>query len=267
MVEEVGREFRGDYDPDRRRLLLVEDEALIRQVTRRYLGLIGYQVLEAATGAEALKKIEDDAPDIMVLDYNLPDCIGVDLYRRIVEKYWAIPAILVSAYELDRETLRAADELEIGGFLRKPYGFSDLNAMLRHLAGKRRIFPLRPRRFVTRKHWYSVRPGYLSRQVFRKMFRDRLDPGGHVHFYIEGYDDHVVLLCNRQTMGKVIAKSPRCGKGECIKWEASQLADFEQEAVLRELSQEINLVKVDAADYEMSWPTLADFLCWLELND
>ena len=67
-------------------------------------------------------------------------------------------------------------------------------------------------------------------------------------------------------MGKVIAKSSSCKSGECIKWEHSSFGKYRPETVLSDLSDAVSLVRVDAADYEMSWPTLADFLCWLELN-
>ncbi|MCX6349055.1 MAG: hypothetical protein NTV79_06100, partial [Candidatus Aureabacteria bacterium] len=121
-------------------------------------------------------------------------------------------------------------------------------------------------RFISNIPAYDLRPKALSRQVFRKIFREGLDHGGHVHFHLEGHSDHIVFLCNRRAMGKVIAKSSACKSGECIKWEYSSLAKCNPETIISDLSGSVNLVRVDAADSEMSWPTLADFLCWLELN-
>jgi len=46
----------------------------------------------------------------------------------------------------------------------------------------------------------------------------------------------------------------------------SSFSKYSQEKVLKELNQDIIQVRIDAADYQMSWPTMADFICWLELS-
>ena len=114
--------------------------------------------------------------------------------------------------------------------------------------------------------WLSAVAPFSGPSVFRKVFREGLDLGGHVHFHVRGHEDHLILLCSRNALGKVIAKSPACGKGECIRWEKSSFSRVEPEEALATFAPEINLVRIDAADYEMSWPTMADFLCWLELS-
>lgn len=250
---------------DQKKILVVEDEPLIRQVLRRYLGVQGYQVLDCARGDEALRIAGEEIPDAVIIDHNLPDMSGLELYRSILKNNGQIPAVLISAYRLSRKELKVAGELGINGFLRKPFGFHHLKKILRGAFSKS-IFRRSKTRFFLKEPSYNLNPRFLAREVFRKIFREGLDLGGHVHFHVEGFSDHIILLCSRRTLGKVIAKSPQCGKGECIKWEKSSYAQYDPDKIFSQFGQNINLVRVDAADYEMSWPTLADFLCWLQLN-
>ena len=64
----------------------------------------------------------------------------------------------------------------------------------------------------------------------------------------------------------MIAKSKQCGSGECIPWDRSSFREYNRDKAIKELNQEINLVMLDAADYQMSWPTLADFICWIKFS-
>ncbi len=63
-------------------VLIVDDEPLIRWSLRQRLEQVGYRVLEASTGAEALAKLPEGV-DLVLLDYRLPDSDGVSLIPRI----------------------------------------------------------------------------------------------------------------------------------------------------------------------------------------
>lgn len=249
----------------RKRILIVEDEPLIRQVMARYVGVLGYRPAVCSTGKEALDHIRNYHPDALILDHHLPDMLGLDLYRKLYEEERAIPALLTSAYKLSSQELNDARELGIRGFIQKPFNFRSLKTMLASLFRPRRFLFSRPR-FASKHTTIDLRPKVVARRVFKKVFRSGMDRGGHVHFHVQGHSDHLILLCGHHSLGKVIAKSPQCREGECIQWERSSFVGFDPESVLTDLSKDINQVKVDAADYEMSWPTLADFLCWMEFN-
>ena len=65
------------------RILVVEDEADLRQVLEFNLAQHGYEVETAATGAEALRSARERKPDLVLLDIMLPDCTGLDVCRQI----------------------------------------------------------------------------------------------------------------------------------------------------------------------------------------
>jgi len=83
---------------DQVRILVVDDNAATRYSTARVLRSVGWTVLEAATGTEAIEKVRDNIA-LVILDVNLPDVMGFEVCRRIrtVEKLTRLPVIHLSA--------------------------------------------------------------------------------------------------------------------------------------------------------------------------
>jgi PAS domain S-box-containing protein len=115
-----------------RRVLVVDDEPLVRMHLRHALESQGYEVSEAATGADALSAIERLAPSAVVLDVTMPDISGIELLRRMRAQGLTVPVILSSGYhaaalDVERDSFQ--------GFLAKPYTSSELlEAVARVLA-------------------------------------------------------------------------------------------------------------------------------------
>jgi CheY-like chemotaxis protein len=80
-------------------ILLVDDEDIVRRATADMLTDIGYAVIEAASGAEALRLVRDGAGcDVIVSDYLMPGMNGVDLIRHVRDLQPSLPAMLISGY-------------------------------------------------------------------------------------------------------------------------------------------------------------------------
>jgi len=106
-----------------RRVLVVDDERLVRSHLRHALRSQGYEVIEAATGTAALAAIEREVPSAIVLDVTMPDISGIELLRRIRARGVRAPVILSSGYhaaalDVERDSFQA--------FLAKPYTLSEL---------------------------------------------------------------------------------------------------------------------------------------------
>ena len=111
-----------------RTALVVDDEQVVRLVLRRYLGRVGWTVVEAATAERALELLaEGPAPDIVFCDLNLPGLSGVALCRRIAELHPALAARLVLT---SGDAAKAAAELEAASIdrpiLGKPFALAEL---------------------------------------------------------------------------------------------------------------------------------------------
>lgn len=103
----------------------------------------------------------------------------------------------------------------------------------------------------------------LAERVNDKVFRGKGITDGHVHFYISGHHDHIILLCSRSEPGTVIVKSPDCKKGEGSPWNQSSFAAFNRECFLQEVARKISMIRIDCGGCNKSWSGLNDFLRWL----
>jgi two-component system KDP operon response regulator KdpE len=110
------------------RLLIVDDERPIRRFLNASLGG-QYNVMEAATGQEALEKVTAHRPDIILLDLGLPDMDGLEVTRRLRE-WTRIPIIVISIQDEEEQKIAALDA-GADDYLSKPFGIGELNARVR----------------------------------------------------------------------------------------------------------------------------------------
>jgi DNA-binding response OmpR family regulator len=108
----------------RRRVLFVEDEPALRLSYQRAFAS-RYEAAFAATGAEAVRLLEEHRPDVAVLDLRLPDTDGIDLLRRLRAVRPDLRVIITSAYVSFEPQLRVLD-LPHHGYLVKPFDLGDL---------------------------------------------------------------------------------------------------------------------------------------------
>jgi two-component system KDP operon response regulator KdpE len=135
---------RGDAD----KILIVDDEPQIRKFLRISLTAHGYDVVEAATGAEGVSQAAGEKPDLIILDLGLPDFDGHQVLSKIRERSQT-PVIVLSVRAGEAEKVRALD----GGaedYLTKPFGIGELLARIR-AALRKRGDGVEPREIVFRK--------------------------------------------------------------------------------------------------------------------
>lgn len=105
----------------RGKLLLVEDEAVLRRLIADFLRGEGYEVIEAADGSQGAALYVGECPfDLVLLDLNLPLLSGIDVCRRIKAMRPFQPVLICSAAILDWHVV-ALHDLKVDQFLTKPY--------------------------------------------------------------------------------------------------------------------------------------------------
>jgi DNA-binding response OmpR family regulator len=126
-------------EPPRKKILVVDDSDDIRQLLTRVFREREFDVYESARGLDALQKVRDITPDVMVLDAMLPEVHGFDICRRIKgsRRYGHIPVIMVSAVY---RGWRFAEDLRrsygVDEFLEKPFRIGEVVAAVeRALSG------------------------------------------------------------------------------------------------------------------------------------
>ncbi len=122
------------------KILVVDDEVQMRRVLRATLSAHGYEVVEAASGEEALRGLDAESCDFVILDLTLPGLDGIETCRAI-RAGSAVPIIVVSIR--DSESDKAA-ALEAGAddYLTKPYEFEELLGLIRAVRPRKPGFPL-----------------------------------------------------------------------------------------------------------------------------
>ncbi|MCU0622532.1 MAG: ATP-binding protein [Gemmatimonadaceae bacterium] len=120
-------------------VLLAEDEAPVRLAVRRVLERLGYRVLEAIDGADALVQLRSHRGqvDVLVTDVVMPEMGGRELVRRVAQEFPAVATLFVSGYTA-HEAGHGASELDGRPLVRKPFSAAELSVALRGvLAGRR----------------------------------------------------------------------------------------------------------------------------------
>ncbi len=103
------------------KVLVVDDSLAIRIVQRNILLKLGYDdVSEAGDGVEALKKIKADTPDLVLIDWYMPNMDGLGLVKAIRETDEDLPLIMVTT-EVETEKMREAIREGINGYVVKPF--------------------------------------------------------------------------------------------------------------------------------------------------
>ena len=108
--------------PMSRRALVVDDEAVIRELLRNLLEGQGFEVLEASDGKEALEVLEREGGnlDLLILDVIMPGMKGDEVLKRVKERRKEIKVVLSSGF-MSEEHKRKMKKLGADGFLDKPY--------------------------------------------------------------------------------------------------------------------------------------------------
>jgi DNA-binding response OmpR family regulator len=93
----------------KRRVLVVDDDPRLLHVVAMYLGIEGYEVVTASNAEEGLKEVDENHPDLVILDIMMPGMDGVEACRRIRSNpaTEAIPVLMFSALSGDEDIERA----------------------------------------------------------------------------------------------------------------------------------------------------------------
>ena len=120
-----------------RKILLVDDEDDIREVAQMSLEMTaGWDVVTAASGAEALRRVAEDRPDAILLDVMMPEMDGPATARALKasDDTAAIPIILLTA-KVQAADRRRFDDLGVAGVLSKPFDPMELAAQVSGVLG------------------------------------------------------------------------------------------------------------------------------------
>jgi DNA-binding NarL/FixJ family response regulator/class 3 adenylate cyclase len=131
------------------RVVIADDHPLWRATLRQVLERSrGFRIVgEAADGAEAIKITQEEKPDVVLLDMEMPSVHGIDVAREIVAAAVGSKFLVLSSHE-DRETVLAAVEAGATGYLLKTADAGDIRDAVRRVAAGEIVFPAAQAEFV-----------------------------------------------------------------------------------------------------------------------
>ena len=123
-----------------KKILVVEDDPVNQMILSDFLAANGYHMVAASSGPEGIERFERDAPDLLLVDIQLPRKNGFELLREIKGRPEgkATPLLLMSAVYNDRD--QSSRTIQLGtladGYLTKPFDLVHLLAQVRQLLGE-----------------------------------------------------------------------------------------------------------------------------------
>ncbi len=120
-------------DSDRKTILVVDDSVVIRKMVEIALENENYNIITVANGKDAFSYLDEQDPDLVILDIMLPDVNGLDILKTIKASK-EIPVVMLSAKDTPKETNKAK-ELGANDFIPKPFRDEDLIKKIHELIG------------------------------------------------------------------------------------------------------------------------------------
>ncbi|HVN97897.1 MAG TPA: response regulator [Syntrophorhabdaceae bacterium] len=123
---------------EKRSILIVDDDEMIRNLLMDFLHDLGYEVVSADSGGDALKKFAPETYDLVISDLVMPDINGIELLKELLKKDSQLLFFLITGYPT-LETAVQAIKAGAYDYIVKPFNFDDLRIkveralMTRHL--------------------------------------------------------------------------------------------------------------------------------------
>ena len=120
------------------KILLVDDSRTIRNIQKNVLAQLGHadtDIAEAADGVEALKALASDRPDLVLIDWNMPNMDGLTLVQKIREKDKGLALIMVTT-EAEKSRVLEAIKAGVNNYVVKPFTAEALSAKIEQTLAK-----------------------------------------------------------------------------------------------------------------------------------
>jgi len=147
-----------------KRVLLVEDDDLLRKSLSGYIGALGYEVIAADSAEEALLLCGPGSVDLVLTDYRLLTMNGIDLILTLRKSGLDVPCILISGFLSDEDRRRAL-EIRVTDILRKPWDLPRLQDLLPNLLGEVACTAPGTLKLPPGRFWRSARSAILPRKT------------------------------------------------------------------------------------------------------
>lgn len=111
-------------------VLVVDDESGVRAALTQVLQRLGYMVMTAESGEEALLRLQENPVEVIISDQHMPGLSGIDLLKLVRVRHPRVVRIMLTADKDPDVPIRSINEGEVYRFIRKPWNNNDLRTVL-----------------------------------------------------------------------------------------------------------------------------------------
>ena len=115
------------------RILLVDDDTQFLEATEYMLKYENYEVITAKNGEQAIKKYKETHPDIVLMDLKMPILNGSDAFFKIKKDHNDAKIVFTSAYAINNQEFKKAEDSGLFGLLTKPFDLNELNKLIKSI--------------------------------------------------------------------------------------------------------------------------------------
>jgi DNA-binding response OmpR family regulator len=115
------------------KILVAEDEPILLKTIELRLKKDGYEVITSLDGRDALAKIEEQSPDLIIADIMMPFASGLEIVGAVKKKNSSTPVIILSAMEKESVVLEAF-QLGADDYITKPFSLNELSVRVKRFA-------------------------------------------------------------------------------------------------------------------------------------
>ena len=115
-----------------KRILVVDDDEVIRQVNAEMLSRFGYEAETAEDGAAAWEALQANGYDLLITDNNMPNVSGVELVKKLRSAHMSLPVVLASG-TIPTEAMNWNSSLQLAAMLLKPFTMDELLATVKEV--------------------------------------------------------------------------------------------------------------------------------------
>ena len=114
------------------KILLLEDETMLRNSIKEYLETIGHEVVAFSSGFKAFEEVKNKAYDLLLLDIDVPHLNGIELFEKL-KSIKNVPTTIFISANIDIEDITRAYELGASDYLKKPFHLKELALKIDHI--------------------------------------------------------------------------------------------------------------------------------------
>ena len=120
------------------KIMLVDDSQTMRNVEKKVLGTLGYtDVVEACDGQDALSKVGAEKPDMILLDWNMPNTDGLTFLKKVRESNKTTPVVMVTT-EAEKTRVVEAIKAGVNNYVVKPFTPDGLSTKIQETLATRK---------------------------------------------------------------------------------------------------------------------------------